>query len=61
MMVSLTGIQDKSHKEHLILIDYCKAGDTRKAVDLLERHIMDGGTFLMQRLAEMRGDELTSA
>ena len=55
MMVSLAGGQAKSHEEHIRLVDLCVDRDIPQAVALLDRHIMDGGHFLMARLSELRG------
>ena len=54
MMVSLAGGQAKSHQEHLRLLEFCRARDIPQAVALLDRHIMAGGNFLMERLADLR-------
>ncbi len=61
MMLSLAGSQSKSHQEHLTLLDLCGARDSERAVALLDTHIMDGGRFLMQRLAALRRPEAVSA
>ena len=61
MLVSLKGDQVKSHKEHLMLLDLCEAGDVERAVVLLNTHIMDGGRFLMERLAQLRDNETAPA
>ncbi len=57
MMVSLTGSQKKSAREHSQLVELCRAKDTLRAVSLLDVHIMDAGKFLMERLAELREEK----
>ncbi|WP_415768990.1 GntR family transcriptional regulator [Pseudomonas sp. LB3P38] len=57
MMVNLAGSQEKSHREHLILLDLCRERDTLRAVNLLDMHIIDGGKFLVKSLSELRDQE----
>jgi DNA-binding GntR family transcriptional regulator len=58
MMVSLTAVQAQSDREHLQLIDLCRAKTILPAVDLLEAHIIKGGRDLIERLKELRTPEL---
>ncbi|MFT8674618.1 MAG: GntR family transcriptional regulator [Acetobacter sp.] len=54
MMVSLTGVQAKSDREHWQLMEFCHRQDTDAAVALLEKHILDGGQILVERLKAIR-------
>lgn len=56
MATSLVGVQPKADREHKQLIELCEGGDTVRAVDLLELHILDGGRFLVEHLKELRQD-----
>lgn len=60
LMVSLAGTQEKSGREHHLLLDICRAKDTLRAVNLLDQHIMDGGKFLLQRITDLRDVETLS-
>lgn len=54
MMVTLAGNQEKSAREHTILLEVCRAKDTLRATNLLDQHIMDGGKFLISKLAALQ-------
>ena len=66
MMVKLSGNQRKADSEHHRLIDLCRARDVERAVQLLDKHIMDGQRLLIDRLPGLRdgqslGDQLVKS
>jgi DNA-binding GntR family transcriptional regulator len=56
MQISLTTGQEKAHHEHRLILDYCRAGDTARALRILHQHIEDVKLALQDRLAELGSD-----
>jgi DNA-binding GntR family transcriptional regulator len=57
MIAFATENQERSHKEHLQLIELCRSKDVLRAVNLLDMHILDNGRLLIERLTRMREKE----
>jgi DNA-binding GntR family transcriptional regulator len=53
MQISLTTGQEKAHHEHRLILDYCKARDTARALRVLHQHIEDVKLALQDRLDEL--------
>ena len=54
MIMSVSGIDKKSHKEHLKLINLCEQRDVDAAVKMPEEHISGGTTILTDHLRSLR-------
>jgi DNA-binding GntR family transcriptional regulator len=57
MQISLTTGQEKAHHEHKLILDYCRARDTTRALRVLHQHIEDVKMALQERLAVLGSDE----
>jgi DNA-binding GntR family transcriptional regulator len=61
MQISLTTGQEKAHHEHKLILDYCRARDTTRALRVLHQHIEDVKLALQDRLDELGSGASTSA
>jgi DNA-binding GntR family transcriptional regulator len=56
MQISLTTGQEKAHHEHRLILDYCRARDTARALRVLHQHIEDVKLALQDCLAGLGSD-----
>ncbi|MFB9886865.1 GntR family transcriptional regulator [Balneatrix alpica] len=56
MQLLLTKKVEKAEKEHRELLDLCKAKDSKKAVTLLRKHILEAGQAIEELLRSQQGN-----
>jgi DNA-binding GntR family transcriptional regulator len=61
MQISLTTGQEKAHHEHKLILDYCHARDTTRALRVLHQHIEDVKLALQDRLDDLGSGASASA